>query len=165
MKLYIVIPADYDSTDEVMVFFANSREEAFDRFAEKEGQSPEIREFVQDRGCNCSLSEKFWFTDDDRYMFEPVLNDEWEVVPRRDIQARFLFDKKKVDEYLDKQYESNVKEFFKHDDTGLADDYLSYMRETTEELPEHIYKYVAKWDQDWRHVDIREIEIPKAAMI
>lgn len=164
MKLYIVIPADYDSSDEVMVFCANSKEEAFDIYAEKEGQSSEIREFVRDRGCNMSFSERFWCTEDGRYMFQSRLDDECKVVPRMDIQIKYKFDHNKINQFLDDTYHQNVRDFFKHD-PELADAYLSYMKEEIQELPERIYKYVAKYDEDWRHVDIKEYEITDIGVI
>ncbi len=158
MRIFIIIPADYDTPDDIMAVFTDSKEVAWNHYYELEGQSPDLREFVQDRGCNMSLSEKFW-CDDKGYMFQAALDFEYNVVARMDIQIKCKFDDDKINKYLDDTYKQNIRDFFKHD-PDLGDAFWAFMREETDELPEHIYKYVAQYDEDWREVHIREIEIP-----
>lgn len=156
-KLYVAHPDEIFDEKEIRAYWAESKDHAKMQYLEDEAKTDFFREHILDRG---DWSSDYW-TDSVGYLFKPELGENDEMIPRDDIVIRFEADMKKVNKYLNDKFENNIRQFFqKGREWELGEIYLDYLRGVRDTLPDDIYDYIIKNDENWINVIIHEIQIP-----
>ncbi|MEC1780057.1 hypothetical protein [Schinkia azotoformans] len=108
--------------------------------AERLAEEEHFRNFVSDAAVNMTFAEQFWH-DEKGYVFE-----EYELDIRGDIYRKFNWDISKANNYIEKCFVNNVKEFFQ--EPQYADIFLEHVKNydpnVETDFNEEFYIYCAK---------------------
>ncbi|MEC1725873.1 hypothetical protein P9E34_14235 [Schinkia azotoformans] len=108
--------------------------------AERLAEEEHFRNFVSDAAVNMTFAEQFWH-DEKGYVFE-----EFELDIRGDIYCKFNWDIHEANNYIEKCFVNNVKEFFQ--EPQYADIFLEHVKNydpnVEPDFSEEFYIFIAK---------------------
>ncbi|MEC1786070.1 hypothetical protein [Schinkia azotoformans] len=108
--------------------------------AERLAEEEHFRQYISDPAVNMTFCESFWH-DEKGYVFE-----EFELDIREDIYRKFNWDIPKANNYIEKCFVNNVKDFFK--EPQYADIFLEHVKNydpnVEPDFNEEFYIYCAK---------------------
>lgn len=109
--------------------------------AERLAEEEHFRQYISDPAVNMTLCESFW-RDEKGYVFE-----EFEFDIRKDIYQKFNWDIPKANNYIEKCFVNNVKDFFK-EEPQYSEIFLEHVKNydpnVETDFSEEFYIYCAK---------------------
>lgn len=159
MDVYACYPKDVLEKDDVEIVFVDNslkdqdeiKEFVLNDLAYRESIRDQFRDFVNDKAINMSFNERF-YCDEKGFVFAEGLP----IRLRDDVLEKFEHDESKLAEF----WLSNVNEFFEDNDT-YRDGYIKYIITKKEpDFDDGFYFYIAKKlleNGDWIEYDIKKV--------
>jgi hypothetical protein len=158
IKAFVVYPSEIiEPENEIKIMYGKDEDDIRQQYAEILAKDKDFREYI---GDSAAFTDQFW-CDHKGYMYSVYLTDDGEFQFRDDIRERFFDDEIRIKQYAADQFLCNIGEYFDgHED--LHEAFMDSLASPGKEMPDEVYLYIAKKDEEYIHLNIREVVMPDA---